>query len=213
MKNLIVLFSTVFLLSSQVLAGGPKYVSAMEGAIAGYELCRNQEDFANLAHKFSRIAQAEQDEWLPSYYQAHCLIVSSFIEQDRTKKEAYIESARPAMERVMKMAEKDSEAHVLQAMFYSAELVVDPATRGQKYGMLSGQSVQVALSIDPENPRAKYMDIQNGMGTAQFFGQDIAPYCERAKAALAEFDKYEMKSTIHPAWGKWDLEQVAISCK
>ena len=127
------------------------------------------------------------DEWLPSYYHAHCLIVSSFIEQDRTKKEEYIESARPALERVMEMAKNDSEAHVLQAMFYSAELVVDPATRGQKYGMLSGQSVQVALSIDPDNPRAKYMDIQNGMGTAQFFGQDIAPYCERAKKGTRKF--------------------------
>jgi hypothetical protein len=50
------------------------------------------------------------------------------------------------------------------------------------------------------------------MGTASYFGEDIAPYCEQAAELLQDWDAYELKSPIHPNWGKSDVEGIVRSC-
>jgi len=107
---------------------------------------------------------------------------------------------------------QESEVFALQAFYYTARLVVDPMTRGQEYGALSGQSVGKALAFDAENPRARYIKISNEKGTAQFFGNDVKKYCEQAKELFKNWDNYKIKSPIHPKWGKDYVKQISKSC-
>jgi hypothetical protein len=77
---------------------------------------------------------------------------------------------------------------------------------------LIAQTLGMALAIEPGHPRARFMRISNDMGTARFFGQDLAPYCKEASELLASWDAYEVASPIHPAWGKDEVEGIVNRC-
>lgn len=212
MKKVVLLLTAVsFVFTS--MAGGPEFQQAMGKTLAGYTDCRTIEDFQGLANKFDRIANAEKTEWLPLYYHAHCYIIMSFMEQsDMLKKDEYLDVAETSMNKMTGIVPDESEVYALKAFMLTARLVVDPMTRGQEYGILSGQAVGKALGLNPNNPRAKYINISNEMGTAQFFGSDVSIYCDQAKELLENWDEYKPASPIHPNWGKDQVKGIVESC-
>jgi hypothetical protein len=190
------------------------YYQAMGENLGGYAQCRSVEDFQALGNTFARIAETEKNEWLPAYYHAHCYIIMSFIEQaDPKKKDAYLDVAEKSINRITEMAPGEADVFALQAMFYTARLVVNPMERGQQYGMLSGQAIGRAMGIDPTNPRARLIKLQNDMGTAQFYGKDVTEFCEQARNLVAGWDNFKPVSPLHPNWGKDQAEGIVKSCK
>ncbi|MBL7905542.1 MAG: hypothetical protein JNL22_11020 [Bacteroidales bacterium] len=190
------------------------YYQAMGENLGGYAQCRSVEDFQALGNTFARIAETEKNEWLPAYYHAHCYIIMSFIEQaDPKKKDAYLDVAEKSINRITEMAPGEADVFALQAMFYTARLVVNPMERGQQYGMLSGQAIGRAMGIDPTNPRARLIKLQNDMGTAQFYGKDVTEFCEQARTLVAGWDNFKPVSPLHPNWGKDQAEGIVKSCK
>lgn len=190
------------------------FEEAMLNTLAGYADCKSEQDFINLGNRFDRIAKAEADQWLPKYYHAHCYIIASFVSQaDADQKDAYIDVAEASIKELEKQVPDEVEVHVLKALMYTARLVVNPAQRGQQYSALSGQSAGKAMKMDPTNLRAQYIQLSNEVGQAQFFGQDLAPYCTRAKALDTAFDTEEVRSEIHPSWGKYDIQRILENCK
>ncbi|PKP04258.1 MAG: hypothetical protein CVU14_00515 [Bacteroidetes bacterium HGW-Bacteroidetes-9] len=190
-----------------------EYYQAMGESLAQYATCRSIEDFQALGNKFNMIAKAEKEEWLPFYYHAQCYIIMSFMEpSDATKKDAYLDAAEKSITRMIELAPAEADVHALQAMFFSGRLVVSPMERGQEFGMRSGQAVGQALGIDPTNPRARMIKIQNDMGAARFYGKDVKAFCEQAKALLADWDNFKPKSPLHPNWGKQQVSEIVDSC-
>lgn len=207
---------TLFFALTTVAAMSQKeaYYQAMGENLAGYAQCRSIEDFQALGNTFARIADTEKEEWLPAYYHAHCYIIMSFMEQtDPKKKDAYLDVAEQSINRLTEMAPGEADVAALQAMFYSARLVVNPMERGQQYGMLSGQATGKAMGIDPSNPRARLIKLQNDMGTAQFYGKDVSAYCEQARALVSTWDNFKPASPLHPNWGKDQAEGIVKTCK
>jgi hypothetical protein len=213
MKKIILSIAVVFLaMFSQ--AGSPEFMKVMGETLGQYQYCKNVEDFQSLANKFERIANAEEGEWLPLYYHAHCNILMSFMEPaDSKKKDEYLDAAEKSIEKIIVMAPGEAEVFALQGFLYTGRLVVNPMERGQKYSMLSGQSLGKALAMEPGNPRASVLKLQNEMGTAQFYGNDPAVYCSQAFELLARWDNFKPKSPIYPAWGKDQVEQLVEGCK
>ncbi len=190
------------------------YYQAMGENLGGYAQCRSVEDFQALGNTFARIAETEKNEWLPAYYHAHCYIIMSFMEQaDPKKKDAYLDVAEKSINRITEMAPGEADVFALQAMFYTARLVVNPMERGQQYGMLSGQAIGRAMGIDPTNPRARLIKLQNDMGTAQFYGKDVTEFCGQARTLIAGWDNFKPVSPLHPNWGKDQAEGIVKSCK
>ncbi len=208
------LISLTFLLVSFAgMSQKNEYYKAMGESLGQYATCRTIEDFQSLGNKFSMIADAEKGEWLPLYYHAQCYTIMSFMEpSDAKKKDDYLDVAEKSINKTVEMAPGESDIFALQAMFYSARLVVNPMERGQKYGMLSGQAVGRALGIDPTNPRAKLIKLQNDMGSAQFYGKDPKDFCGEAKALLTGWDEFKPKSALHPNWGKQQVAEIVGSC-
>jgi hypothetical protein len=208
------LFTIIFaLVSITGFSQSNEYYQAMGESLGGYANCKNVDDFRSLGNQFERIAQAETSQWLPLYYHAHCNIIAAFIETDPAKKDAILDVAEKSMNRMIELAPNEADIYALQAMFYTARLVVNPMERGQKYGMLSGQAVGRALGIDPTNPRARLIKLQNEMGTAQFYGKDTSVYCDDARELLAGWDNFKPKSTLHPNWGKDQVAGIVETCK
>ena len=211
-KVVLLLIAVSFVFTS--MAGGPEFQQAMGKTLAGYADCKTIEDFQGLANRFDRIANAENAEWLPLYYHAHCYIIMSFMEQsDMVKKDEYLDVAEVSVNKMTEIVPGESEVYALQSFMLTARLVVDPMTRGQQYTMLSGKAVGKALGLNPGNPRAKLISLQNEMGSAQFFGSDVARYCVQAKELLENWDNFKPVSPIHPNWGKDQVEEIVKSCK
>jgi hypothetical protein len=213
MKKTILTISVVFLaMFSQ--AGSPEFMKVMGETLGQYQSCKSIDDFQSLANKFERIANAEKGEWLPLYYHAHCYILMSFMEPaDAKKKDEYLDVAENSINMMVKLVPNESEVFALQSMLYSARLVVNPMERGKKYSALSAQAVGIALGMDANNPRAKFIKLRNDMGTAQFFGKDPSEFCPQASELLANWDSYRVKSPIHPVWGKEQVAEIVKGCK
>jgi hypothetical protein len=209
-----ILTTAVILLALISQAGNPEFMKAMGETLGQYQSCRSVDDFKSLANKFERISNAEKGEWLPLYYHAHCYIIMSFMEPaDAKKKDEYLDVAEKSIEKILVMAPEEAEVFALQGFLYTGRLVINPMERGQKYSMLSGQALGRALTMEPGNPRASVLKLQNEMGTAQFYGNDPAQYCSQAYELLARWDNYKPKSPIYPAWGKDQVEEIVKRCK
>jgi hypothetical protein len=213
MKTIIISIAILF----SALTGmsqNKEFNNAMGQALGQYATCKNTDDFQALGNRFALIANAEKTEWLPLYYQAHCYIIMSFMEPtDAAKKDSYLDIAEKSIEKMMVLAPKESEAYTLQGFYYVARLVVNPMERGQKYSMLSSQSIGTALAMEPNNPRAKVLKLQNEMGSAKYFGKDPKEYCGQANELFAKWDEYKIKSPLYPAWGKDQAAKLAEQCK
>jgi hypothetical protein len=192
----------------------PEYYKAMGESLGQYANCKTPEDFQALGNRFSMIANNEKEEWLPLYYHAHCYIIMSFMEpSDVKKKDTYLDVAEKSVKQLETMVPGEAEVFALQAMLYTARLVVNPMERGQQYSMLVAQSLGRASALDPSNPRAKLLKIQNSMGSANHFGKDPKEFCGQATDLLAGWETYIPKSQLHPAWGKDQAEELVKSCK
>lgn len=209
----VTLIITAILIASASYAGGMKYQEKMGETLAGFSQAETVADYQSLANKFMMIAQAEKSEWLPYYYHAQCYILMSFSENENPeKKDEYLDVAETSVAKMLEMAPGESEVYVMQSLMYIARLVVDPMSRGQKYSSLSAQSIGKALGIEPENPRARYMQISNEMGTASYFGSDVSVPCQKARVLYNEWDNYKPKSSISPSWGKGQLADIMKQC-
>lgn len=189
-----------------------EYYKAMGESLSQYSKGKSIDDFRASGNRFLQIAQTEKSAWLPYYYHAHSYIVMSFMETDAAQKDAHLDVAEKSLISLFELAPAEPEALILQGLLYSARLVVNPAERGQKYSMLSSRAIGTALEMEPANPRARLMKIQNEMGMARFFGKEIQEYCLQARDLLMDWDSYVPSSPLHPSWGKQQAANVVKEC-
>jgi hypothetical protein len=212
MKRAIVMISMVALAVTSISAN-EKYNQIMSETIARYASSRNLEDFQVLANRFRTIANVETEAWLPLYYEAHCYILMSFMDQTgEAKKDQYLDQALVSIDKMLELAPQESEAYALQAFYFTGRLVVNPQERAMTTAPQVGASIGKSLGLDPRNPRARYIRLSNEIGTARFFGSDTSPYCENATQLLNEWNSYTPKSAIHPAWGKDLVQEIVNGC-
>lgn len=206
MKHLIIIAA---LLVSVVATAQTNYEKGMQKA---FELWgENKPDEA--ANMFERIASAEPDNWLPPYWAAQINIVTSFGEQDKDKLAAKLKKAQDLLNDATAISKNNPEIMVMQALLHTAWIASDGAT----YGMtLSPKVIELytkAEAIAPENPRVVASKAEWNIGSAQYFGQDTAPFCKDLERALELFAKFKPESKFHPKWGKDRVEQLLESCK
>lgn len=210
----IILSTSILLMTLTGMSQSKEFAGALSEALSQYATCKTVDDFQKLGNRFSLIAEAEKTEWLPFYYHAYCYILMSFIEQsDAVKRDSYLDVAEKSIDKIIALVPNEAEAFVLQSFYFTGRLVINPMQRGQQYSMLAGQAVGKALSLEPNNPRAKVIKLQNDMGSAQFFGKDPKEYCPQASELLANWDNYKLKSPLYPAWGKDQVTEIVAGCK
>ena len=212
MKNLILttsLILTVLFTFSQE----KKYNQVMEKTIAKMQSNRTSAEFYNSANSFELISKNHPKQWLATYYYVYNCINASFTEKEIAKKDQYLDLAEKSLKSLIQLNPTESEVFALEAYFYTARLVVNPMSRGQKYSGLSAQAVAKSLQLDPLNPRANYLKISNEFGMAQFFGSNTETFCNQAKELIKNWDTFIVISSIHPTWGKSGTVKIASSCQ
>jgi len=207
------LFVCAMLVATIAMGGDDKYYQKMGETIQGFNTCTTVDDFQDLANKFRVIANVEKEEWLPLYYEAQCYVQISFMGNlSAQEKDSYLEKASSVIESMTELAPDEAEVQVMTAFYYTGSLVVNPPQRAMSTTPLIHAAIAKALALEPNNPRAIFLRISNEMGTASYFGEDVSEYCTQATELLENWDSYELKSPIHPNWGKGEVDGIVQSC-
>ena len=201
----------IMLLTSQVEAQNEtQYETGMQKAFALWQ-DNKTEEATNL---FERIANADNKNWLPSYYAAQVLIYDAFSKlQDPQAMALQLKRAQNFINDATTNSKDNAEILVLQALLHTAYVASD----GAKYGMTLAPKVAriyaQAYKLEPKNPRVILKQAGWSKGTAEYFGQDTAPFCVEFNKALELFANFKPESKFHPNWGKEEAEAMVKSCK
>jgi len=195
------------------MAGNEMYYQKMGETLGGFASCSSVEDYQDLANKFRIIANVEDEEWLPLYYEAQCYILISFTDSlSAEEKDSYLNKASVLIESMTELAPDEAEVEVIKAFYLTGSMLVNPAQRSMTTAPQIHAALGRALALEPGNPRATFLRISNEMGTTSYFGEDITPYCEQATKLLQNWDNYTLKSPIHPIWGKEEVRGIVSRC-
>jgi len=205
MKYLIILAALLF---SGAVNSQDAYTQGMEKAMKLWKENKSSEAIA----MFERIAQAETDNWLPSYYAANFLIVGAFQTQDKTVLNEMLEKAAEHIKTAHERSPDNSEITTMEGLLYTGYVALDPQTYGMKYSPKVMALHQKAIELDPSNPRAHANLIDFEIGSARFFGTDLSMFCERIKATMPMFDKQKLDYPFAPFYGKERLENSLNQC-
>ena len=201
MKNLTLVLVLSLTLTS-MFAQKSMYEKTMKENINLLYKAKEIAEYQKIANKFELIANNEKEEWLPLYYACFSRILMCYTEQDEDKKDALLDEGQKALDRALKINEKEDEILVMQGMLHQARITVSPMARGYKYSTLSNTFLGNAQDINKENPRIYYLAGMNALGMPKMFGggkEKALPYFQKAKE---KYDKFTASNEIMPDWGK-----------
>ncbi|MEL1243187.1 hypothetical protein AAEO56_02840 [Flavobacterium sp. DGU11] len=186
-----------------------KYETGMQKAFALWGENKSTEASA----LFERIAGAEKDNWLPSYYVALVNTTDAFQTQDKEKIAALLAKAQTAQDNATAISPDNPELLVMQAMIDTAWIVADPMTNGMKLSGKVNELYAKALIIAPNNPRVVFGKAEFEMGGARYFGKDTKPMCAQIEKAVGLFATFKPETPFHPNWGLERAQQALAECK
>lgn len=156
-----------------------------------------------ISGKLERAAAVAPADWLPRYYQAYALLITTFqSKEEGDVKDKYLDQAEAALAQARKLRGDESELLVLQAYIHQARLGISPMARSMKYSGLSAEMVELAKKANPANPRAYLVQANNVYYTPKMFGggpEAAKPLYEQAKARFAAF---KPATALSPNWGE-----------
>lgn len=207
MKSIITSIILV-LISLSFSTAQDQYTAGMQKALGLWGENKNTEAVA----LFERISQAEKDNWLPAYYAANVLIVSSFGNTDESLINEMLEKAKVHIETAHKRSPKNSEVTTLEGLLYTAYVAFSPETYAMQYSPKIMELHEVAKALDERNPRAYLNAIEYEMGTARFFNQDLSTFCERLEALKPMFEKQASDFPFAPNYGMERVDESMKQC-
>lgn len=209
MKVLILTITTLFSLNALAVEG--QFEKAMTSNIQKIWASQPAE-LDQLTNAFTRIAEAEKDQWTPYYYAGLCQVFKSFQTPDLNEKDAVLDAALDQLYKAEKLEKANSEIVALQGFVYMLKIAVDPGTRGQSLSPKIYQLFSRAMQLDPENPRATLFMGQMQMGSAQYFGQSTDEACQLIMKSVALFEKQSNEDPVAPSWGQYGMERWTSQC-
>lgn len=210
MKNLTITLSLAFI--SLIASAQSEYEKAMGSALEQFGQAKSMDDMLQSAAKFEQIAEVESNKWLPGYYAAMIYCITTFRSQDNEQKTTFTNKAQEITDKLLKIADNESEVHTLQGMIYQAVVTIDPAKNGQIYGSKANGALQTAMKLDPSNPRPIYLQATALMYTPEQYGGGKKAAEPLFAQAMELFEKEEQKGEFYPNWGKEDCAKNLAEC-
>lgn len=183
-----------------------RYTQLMTQTVAVLDTARSSETFVQASNTFERIAMNAPKEWLPTYYKAYCQMMLATGEMQAGRIEActaHLDAAQDALNAASALAPKESEVVALQGYIYQGRIWENPMTKGAEFSPKVQQTLEMAMSLNPQNPRPYYLLGQQLLFTPEFYGgggKAALPWLEKAEAL---FGAEAPASAMHPRWGKY----------
>jgi len=209
MKKAIILLA-ITLVSLPAISQGRKYQKGMLKAIEKMNESNDNAAYLECVATFEEFAEANPTQWIPSYYAAQMLIITSFDEGDPATRDKLLEKANKSLGYALKMEPSESEIHVMQAFYYIAMMAVDPETRGPEYFQDVSWVLNKAKELNPANPRGAYLEAMMALNMPDFLGGGPAA----AKPIFLEAEKlFKEFQNEDPLWPSWGADQVKDELK
>lgn len=204
----------LFLFTSQQMhAQNAKFISVMEKNLLIMKNAITQEEMLETASQFEKIATSEPKEWLPLYYTGWLYIMMSMQNKNNQLKDSCLDKALENISKAGKLSPENSEILALKSFALSMKIGVDPAGRGQKLGMESMITLEHAMKLDPENPRALLLKAQSVLYTPEKYGGGKEKAISVLELAIGKFKTVKPKNSLMPAWGAQRADEVLEQCK
>lgn len=213
MKTKTIILFALLCIINLAWATDDKYIEAMKKNIQAVYTAQSIPDIQLAVNAFERIGAAEKGKWEPYYYAAYGYIMIATRETEGAKKDAALDQAQTAVKKAQEVVPAESEVVALQGFIHMIRVTVDPASRGQQYSAQAYQSLNKAIAMNAENPRALTLLAQMQLGTAQFFGSPITEACATATKALEKFAAAGEPKPLAPMWGKGLAEGLKGKCQ
>jgi hypothetical protein len=191
-------------------AQSDRFVSAMKKNLTLMDSAKTTADFQNVANAFERIGDAEKTQWLPYYYAGLALARIGWMDQ-KLDKDANADKIKTLCDKAEAL-DKNAEICTIRNMAATQQMMVDPQSRWQTYGIEASTALQKGMALDPDNPRLYYLQGMSLFNTPEQFGggKDKAkPVFEKS---VALFKKAQPKP-LYPDWGKDQAEQMLAKCQ
>lgn len=217
----IILFIAVYSMFTAGFAQSERYQKAMEQNIAALDTTRTPDAWKELANNFQRIADAEKTQWLPYYYAAmsHVMIgynigsaaggMGGFAE--KTDPEA--DQAEQLLNKAEELGKVNSEILCLRKMIATLRMMGDPMNRYQTQGPLAAEALEKAKSMNPANPRVYMLEAQDKFYTPEQFGGSKTEAKTLFEESKKLFESFKPESSLHPQWGKNQVEYFLSQLK
>lgn len=191
-----------------------KYETAMKKNLIQMDSAKTTAEHQAVSAGFERIGDAEKTQWLPYYYAGLALTTAGWMDSklDKDQNAEKIKSLCDKAEALTSDNADKAEILTLRNMTASQQMLVDPQSRFMSYGMEAGKYLQQALKLNPENPRAYYLQGAGLFGTPEQFGGGKAaakPILEKA----ADLYKKEQPKPLYPHWGQERNQEMLDQCK
>lgn len=210
MKSLIVTCAFTFAFLFSVAAD---YQRAMEESLTKLDEAATAEQFGTVAHRFERIARAEQTQWLPWYYAAYATLRAAIQSPEAGEKDRQLDVAQQYLDKALALEEEESEIVALQGYLHTIRVTVDPATRGQQLAPLATKTLVRALKMNSDNPRALFLLGQMQYGTAKFFGADLSEACQLIRQSVDKYESVMTEDPLMPDWGEASAQAMRDKCE
>jgi tetratricopeptide (TPR) repeat protein len=159
------------------------------------------EKLKEISSKLERLSTFGDKEWLVNYYLAlNSYRISTIAYDNKEMSEKYIESAKEAVQQSIKDKDDFAESHALFSSILGMEIGFKPQL-GMINGIQSGNEIEKAKKLTPENPRVYLIDGTGKLYTPAMFGGGIDKAIGLFEKAAELFAK-ETDTGIYPDWGK-----------
>lgn len=209
MKQAFIIISMFF--SGMVMAQS-KYETAMTRGIEQIKAVKSVDDMLAASAFFERVADAEKDKWLPYYYAAYTNYITAWM-NPKSDKDKVAEKSNDLITKAEAIEPNNSELFCLRQMTATLQMLVDPMSRWQTYGMQANNAVDKAIKADPNNPRSYYLKGQNLMNTPEAYGGGKAVAKKLFEKAVELYKNFQPASPFHPVWGKEEAEKLLAACQ
>lgn len=202
------------ILLSMVTAYGQsdKFTKAMLGNLEKSKSAKTLNDYQELSNSFTRIAEAEKNEWTPWYYAAFYNLIINFQDNVSERKEKFISLAQRQIESGLKIKPDETEFFVLKIMSYYAEMTIDPMKGMTLMGEVNSL-ISEAKNINPDNPRIYLEEAEAVYNMPPEFGGGKEKALPILLQAKEKFDKFTSSDPIAPSWGKDRCELLISEAK
>ncbi|TVQ18265.1 MAG: hypothetical protein EA361_01590 [Bacteroidetes bacterium] len=211
MKTIAIIITCV-IFSAQVWAVNEELKEALEGSLLKLHTAETPDEARDAVNMLERISLAAPDTWQTHYHYAYGNIMLSFRESDAGVKDQLLDKAEAAIEKGQQAGGDPSELLTLQAFVYQARISVD-GSRAMQYSGKARNTLGKALAINPENPRALFLNGQNIFHTPAAFGggsKNALPYFEKS---VTHFQANQPSTAIDPSWGEQAAQAMLQQCK
>jgi hypothetical protein len=205
-------------LTTAVFSQSEKYTKAMESNIAKLDSSTSPQAWADLANSFQRIAEAEKTQWLPYYYAALANVMNGYMLSAggtgiADKTDPLAAKAEELANKADALNKDNSDIYCLKKMIATLKMMGDPMSRYQTEGPNAQAALDKAKALNPENPRIYLLEGQDKFYTPEQFGGSKTEAKTLFEQSLKKFAAEKPESSIHPHWGKNQVEYFLSQLK